>query len=132
MYVLACAQELRPVMTLIGYAIEAIKIGIPIILIILGMIDLGKAVIASKEDEVKKARSAFIKRLIYAVLVFAVVWIVQLVLSLATSLFSGEEEQLEGTSDWRGCWNCILSKGEANDKCVYTKITGETGTGEAE
>ena len=34
MYILDCASELKPVMTLIGYIIEFIKIGIPIILII--------------------------------------------------------------------------------------------------
>ena len=36
----------------------ALQIVVPIIIVIFGMIDLGKAVIASKEDEVKKARQA--------------------------------------------------------------------------
>ena len=56
--------------------------GIPIILIVLGTIDLGKAVIASKEEEIKKAQQMFIKRLIYAVAVFFVVTIVSLVFGL--------------------------------------------------
>lgn len=120
MYILDCASELKPVMTLIGYIIEFIKIGIPIILIILGMIDLGKAVIASKEDEVKKARSAFLRRLLYAVLVFAVVWGVQLALNFVTSLFDGDE--VSGTNDWRGCWSCIVSKGKENDSCNFVDL----------
>lgn len=120
MYILDCASELKPVMTLIGYIIEFIKIGIPIILIILGMIDLGKAVIASKEDEVKKARSAFLRRLLYAVLVFAVVWGVQLALNFVTSLFDGDE--VSGTDDWSGCWSCIVSKGKENGSCNFVDL----------
>lgn len=67
---------------LIGTVINVIKIGIPIILIIWGMLDLGKAVMAQNEDEIKKAQQVFIKRIISAVLVFLVVFIVQLVLNL--------------------------------------------------
>ena len=47
--------------------IPLIQIGIPIILILLGMFDLGKAVMASKEDEIKSAQKLLIKRCIYAV-----------------------------------------------------------------
>ena len=50
-------------MTLVGYIVHAIWIGVPIALLIFGMIDLGKAVIASKEDEVKKATKAFGKKI---------------------------------------------------------------------
>lgn len=59
-----------------------IKIGVPILLIIFGMLDLGKAVMAQKEDEIKKGQQTFIKRLIAAAIVFFVLVIVQLVLSL--------------------------------------------------
>ena len=41
-----------------------VQLGIPIVLIILGTIDLGKAVIASDEKEVKAAQSRLIKRFI--------------------------------------------------------------------
>ena len=44
--------------------------------------DLGKAVIAQKEDEIKKGQSTFIKRLIAAAFVFFVVVIVKLLVSL--------------------------------------------------
>jgi len=59
-----------------------IKIGIPIVLIIMGMMDLGKAVTSQKDDEMKKAQSILVKRVIYAVLVFLVVQIVQLAFSI--------------------------------------------------
>ena len=50
-----CPAGLAPVLGIVNVVINAIMIGVPILLIVLGMVDLGKAVIASKEDEVKKA-----------------------------------------------------------------------------
>ena len=41
----------------VGYVLLAFKIVIPILLIIFGMLDLGKAVIASKDDEIKKQQN---------------------------------------------------------------------------
>ena len=70
---------------LVTLDINAIKIVVPILLIIFGMLDLGKAVMAQKEDEIKKGQQMFIKRLITAVIVFLVFFIVQLVVGLVSS-----------------------------------------------
>ena len=66
---------------LIANVVTIIKIGVPILLIIFGMIDLAKAIIQQDEKEIKKGQQTFIKRLIAAALVFLVVAIVQLVLN---------------------------------------------------
>ena len=78
----------------------AIKIVIPILLIIFGSIDLGKAITAQKEDEIKKAQSGFIKKLIIGVLVFLVLTIVQFVFQFATS---GEDDQASNKT----VWDCV-------------------------
>ena len=57
---------------IIALAVRFIQVIVPILLIVWGMLDLGKAVISSKEDEVKKAKKSLLNRLIYAVLVFCV------------------------------------------------------------
>jgi surface polysaccharide O-acyltransferase-like enzyme len=62
--------------------IDLIKIAVPILLIIMGMLDLGKAVVAGKDDEIKKAQSTLVKRAIAAVAVFFVITIVQLLFGL--------------------------------------------------
>ena len=62
--------------------VTLIKIGIPVLLIIFGMLDLGKAVMAQKEDEIKKSQQMFFKRILSAALVFFVVVIVQLVFNI--------------------------------------------------
>ena len=98
--------SLQPLWTVIGTIINIIWIGIPIILIILGSIDLGKAVISSKEDEVKKAKKAFINRLIYAVLVFCVVWLVTFIFDQVAKLGLTDVNQENATS-WKTCWQKI-------------------------
>ena len=75
-----------------------IQFGVPLLLIIFGMLDLGKAVIASKEDEIKKGQQMFIKRLITAVIVFFVITVVQVVVNLATSDSDTEESNI---------WDCV-------------------------
>lgn len=62
--------------------VNIIKIGVPLLLIFFGMLDLGKAVMAQKEDEIKKGQNTFIKRLVAAAIVFFVVTIVTMLIGL--------------------------------------------------
>lgn len=102
-----CPAGLGPVLGIVNFIINAIMIGVPILLIVFGMIDLGKAVISSKEDEVKKATKAFGKRFLYAVGVFAVVWLVTFVFDTINSTTGGEINPNE--VNWRTCWDQIRS-----------------------
>lgn len=65
--------------TLTSTFITIIKILVPVMLIFLGMLDLAKAVIGSDEKAMKECQSRLIKRFIYAVLVFLIVTLVQVV-----------------------------------------------------
>lgn len=85
----------------------AIQIGVPVLLIFFGMLDLGKAVMAQKEDEIKKGQQMFIKRLISAVIVFLVFFIVQLAIGLVSS---GEEND-----NILNCAKCLIRADE--DAC---------------
>lgn len=105
--------NLDPVWNILGFLIKTIWFGVPIVLIVLGMIDLGKAVIASKEDEVKKATKAFGKRFLYAVGVFLVVWIVTVVLNLVANLGG---DNVQGTTGWSTCWDKIMGKEPAKEE----------------
>ncbi len=97
-----CAESgLLGIIRLIKHGlIPIIQIGIPIILIVLGMFDLGKAVVASKEDEIKAATKLLVKRVIYAIAIFFVVFLVQVVFNLVGSSGSGAT----GTALWWECW----------------------------
>lgn len=121
-----CTEDYAPVWNIVGLVVNIIKIGIPIVLILFGMIDLSKAVIANKEDEVKKATKLLGKRFLYAVGVFASVWIVTLVLDIAAGTIGKNNENYDySEASWKKCW--ALVNGETADKkCYYNAKTGET------
>lgn len=95
------------ILNIIGYVIVGIKIGVPVLLIIFGMLDLGKAVMSSKEDEIKKAQNTFLKRLLVAAMVFFVITIVQFVVGLLNNA-SGAED-----TGFSGCLEAILNPGSS-------------------
>ena len=85
---------------MISLIITLIKIIVPVLLIVFGMLDLGKPVMAQKEDEIKKAQGTFIKRLLTAALVFFVITISQVVIKLVAGS--------EGDDIWN-CVDCFIS-----------------------
>ena len=95
---------------LVSTIILLIKIAVPILLIIFGMLDLGKAVVASKEDEIKKGQQMFIKRAIAAVIVFFVIQIVQIVVRFV----SGNDESISN------CFNCFINGESSSNACEST------------
>ena len=80
------------------------QFGIPILLILMGTIDLGKAVMSSDDKEIKGATGKLIKRVIMAVAVFFVVTIVSVVMGLFTKVDS-EDISRQDTANWKKCWN---------------------------
>lgn len=101
---------LLPLVKVIYKVLTLFWIVIPIGLIVFGTIDLGKAVIASDEKEVKAAQKRLISRFIYAALVFFVPIIVAAVMDIIGS------NTIVSDSDgntWNSCW-CELRTGDPN------------------
>lgn len=76
--------------------VNIVKIGVPIILIVLGTLDFGKAILSSDENEMKKAQGAFIKRLIIAVAIFLIPTILGVVLDIANKVWGNIDTTLCG------------------------------------
>jgi len=90
-----CTGGIAGVVGLAKMVIKVLQLVVPIGLIIMGTIDMAKAVIAGDEKKMKEAQKPFIKRIIAAVIVFLIPIIVNMVLSFVTT----------GNSDWIDCWN---------------------------
>ena len=86
--------------------VNLIKIAVPIILIIMGMIDLSKAVMGNDEKQMKESQSKLIKRVIYAVLVFLVVSVVQLLFSALSNTGAADSGNISS------CISCFVSNAE--------------------
>lgn len=91
----SCAQgsTLVNVIAIVRLVMNIICIAVPIIMILMGTIDLFKAVTAGKDEDIKKKQKALITRIIAGVLVFLVPTIVSVIMNLI------------GVSSWRACWN---------------------------
>ena len=102
-----CSQHwnssLTRVFYIIGTVINFIKILVPILLILFGSIDLMKAVMASKDDEIKKAQSTLIKRAIYAVVIFFIPAIANLLIGIVNPNYEEDENY--------NCVRCVLDTG---------------------
>lgn len=59
-----------------------IQIAIPVVLVLLGSIDLVKGIIAQKEEDIKKGQKMFIKRLIAGAIIFFIFMLIKLFVSL--------------------------------------------------
>ena len=111
MYILDASDVcsgLAPVLRIVGIVVWGIKVVVPIILIVIGMIDLAKAVTEKSEDKIKEAQQKLIKRAIAAVLVFLVVSLVGVVMTIV------------GDSSYEDCMTCVNSPWSCS-------TSGETG-----
>ena len=102
MFLFACKDIPSDLVGLLRLVYKAIQIGVPIILIIVGRFDLGKAITQQKEDEIKKAQNLLVKKAIAAALVFLMFSLVSLVVSIVN---------IDSDS-----WNCVeyLLTGKSN------------------
>lgn len=98
---------------LISTTVTLIKVGVPIILIVLGMIDMGKAVASQKEEEIKKGQKILLSRCIAAAIVFFVVAIVQLLLSIISTSVDDKSD------DKNSIWYCVcMLSGGKEESCT--------------
>lgn len=109
---------------IVGYVLLVFKIVIPILLIIFGMLDLGKAVVASKDDEIKKATKSLAFRAASGVIIFFIPTLVGMVLGLVSNFSqSGAKE------DFDTCRACIT---KPNDQDECGQYAEEAWNGELE
>ena len=93
----------------VSTVILVIQIAVPVVLVIMGMLDLFKGITAQKEDEIKKAQQLFVKRLITAAIIFFVVVIVKLIVSFAAGGNQGK--------NIIDCANCFLNGAKSDGVC---------------
>lgn len=93
-------QNIATIMGIIGYVVWGIKVIVPIILIIIGMIDMAKAVTEKSDDKIKAAQTSLVKKAIAAIIVFLVPTLVGLVMGLVSA------------TNWKPCMDCVNSPGK--------------------
>lgn len=94
-------------LSIIGWILTIFKIAIPIIIIILGLIDLGKAAVSSKPEEIKKSANSLLYRLIGGVAIFFVPMVIMTAFGWVSGWSSTKNALGEG--EWEKCYTCIVA-----------------------
>lgn len=97
-------REMAGPLQFVGIILWIFKVAIPVIILVMGMIDLGKAVTASKDDEIKKAMKQLMIRLISGVLIFFIPTIIIFVFGLLVDFGTAAD-----ATGFETCKECILS-----------------------
>lgn len=90
------SEYIQPYVTIVSTIISIIKIGVPVILIILGMIDIGKSVASQDGGKIRAGQKNLISRLITGAIIFFIVAIIQLIVGI-----------IENATGDSGIWNCV-------------------------
>lgn len=96
--------------------VKLIKIAVPILLVIWGMLDFTKSVIAKKEEDIKKYQKAFVSRLISALVVFLLVFVVQFAVNLISGVEDKSNADGQTVSDIWSCSKKFINGVDTSDK----------------
>lgn len=95
-------SEVKNIVQIVGYILMMFKIAIPLIIVAFGIFDFGKAVVAEKEDEIKKQTKRLVYRLIAGVVIFL---IPNLIIWIFGAFVDDYEKQSE---EFKTCETCFL------------------------
>lgn len=112
----AVCSDLWQIWQIIGWVLTIFKIVIPIIIIIFGMIDLGKAVVASKDDEIKKSIKSLAMRAVAGIVIFFIPTLVGLIFNMVDSF-----QEVKG--EYTVCANCIQYPGSKCGPSASSYVT---------
>lgn len=98
MFFLDCGSIPSEITNTIGQIYNILLVAIPVVIVLFGLIDILKAVIGKKDDEIKAATGLLVKRVITGLVAFFVMAIVKFGLQLI---------QTNNTSDAISCLSSI-------------------------
>ena len=96
-----CTGPVQGVFTTLGWVFFFLKILVPIMLIVFGSIDFGKAMLSNKDDGIKKSAKTLVMRAIAGVIIFFIPTILEFIVSMID-----DENIYNGT--FTDCTQCML------------------------
>ena len=95
-------EGMKEVLGLIKIIYNLIRYATPIVLIILGSIDMLRAVMAGKEDDIKKNQKRFVSRLVLAVGIFLLLSVFELITNIL------DRSNVSDSKAWYNCWTSLM------------------------
>lgn len=116
-----CTGEMQVVVSAVKTIFTLIQIAIPGVLIVLGTIDMFKAMASGDEKRTKESQRIFIRRLIYAVVAFLIPFIVRLVFNFVANNIATNDGKAGKTAydQFFACWNSSASSTSDDGTACY-------------
>lgn len=117
-----CTGEMQVVVSAVKTIFTLIQIAIPAVLIILGTVDMFKAMASGDEKRTKESQRIFIRRLIYAVVAFLIPFIVRLIFNFVADNIGTAEGKAGRTAydKFFACWNGASGSGDSTAAGCYS------------
>lgn len=119
-YCLKCGEDIYfPVflVKLVANLFQFVQIMVPVAIIIVGLIELFKAVIASDENKMTESKNALIRKIISGVLIFLIVAVVRFAFTVIPNFADGDVDAME-------CMANFINGVEYSDACP-SRINGK-------
>ena len=97
--------DMAPFLRIIHLLITLVQFTVPVILIVLGSIDMFKAMTKNDEKSGSDLSKTFGKRLLYGVIIFFVPIIIEYILSFVSDMVKDNNGDVpDGLTSWIDCW----------------------------
>ena len=120
-----CEGDILIVISAVKTIFTLIQWAIPLVLIVLGTIDMFKAMASGDEKATKESQKKFVRRLVYALVAFLIPFIVKLTFSLVSKNIAADEATTADNTvgEFLTCWNgklkvCVNNSDDAKTTMV--------------
>ncbi len=104
-----CNSDMQLFFGIIVSLFDLIRFIIPILLIVLCTVDIFKIIVSKKEDEIKKLRKEVVMKIVYAIIIYLLPFLIPMFFRLANSIIPF------GYSDeWKECWDYVENSKKNN------------------
>lgn len=97
-----CNGDAQTIMKIFIDVLDIIHFFVPIVLIIFCTMDIFKIVVSKKEDEVKKLRNGIFRKIIYAIIIYVLPFLIPFILSAADKVFP-----MDYDNSWKNCYDYV-------------------------
>ena len=104
--------NLKPFLVAIKILIVIVQFSVPLLLIVLGTIDMFKVIATGDEKVATETRKTFISRLIYAAVIFLVPFLVELIFDLVDKNLVKDDLGLTKSTSWVSCCANMSASGD--------------------
>ena len=114
--ILDCSTSMKTLIGAVDFVLTLVRWAIPVVLIILGSIDMFKAMASNDEKKAGEARKTFIRRLIYAVVAFLIPFLVTFAFDIAGQVITNNDNLNNDNLRNGNFFECWYKGGSSNNK----------------